>query len=509
MSNDTEQGNTNQTIPFSTFLSTFKNRLNHLFHTRENIDRLSVTRGIPPYMLRDILAAQPFSVAIPERFGGRGGHVKECLSLMETTSYESLALSLTLGINIALFLQPFSKYGDESVKASVFSGFLNEQRMGGLMITEPDHGSDALHMQTSWTREGEHFHLDGTKHWAGLTGWADYWLLTARQKTSSGALARDVDFFLCDNNSEGQQIVVEEKFNNLGLYIIPYGRNRIDVKVPVAHRLQPHTTGVKLMLDLLHHSRMMMPGTGLGFIKRNLDEAIRHAHERKVGGKPLIAFDQVQSRIATIQAAYTICSAMCVYSSNKAATERDLASHGFEANIIKTVVSDLMQESAQSLLQLTGAKGYRLDHIAGRGTVDSRPFQIFEGSNDILYFQITESVIKAMKHTHEHSLYNFLTNHPLSARAAAFVKDLTQFEPAVKFAQRKQVELGKAIARIFSMGFVLNLGDLGFRSELIDGAMAMLRQEVGAIMESYKFSNTSGVVEDYRENGGWLQYFGV
>ena len=36
-----------------------------------------------------------------------------------------------------------------------------------------------------------------------------------------------------------------------------------------------------------------------------------------------------------------------------------------EANAIKTVLTDYMQKASQSLLQLTGAKGYRLDHIAG------------------------------------------------------------------------------------------------------------------------------------------------
>ena len=64
-----------------------------------------------------------------------------------------------------------------------------------------------------------------------------------------------------------------------------------------------------------------------------------------------------------------------------------------------------MHESAQSLLQLIGAKGYKLNHIAGRLVVDSRPFQIFEGSNDILYHQITESVLKMMKTAKQKSVY--------------------------------------------------------------------------------------------------------
>jgi alkylation response protein AidB-like acyl-CoA dehydrogenase len=35
------------------------------------------------------------------------------------------------------------------------------------------------------------------------------------------------------------------------------------------------------------------------------------------------------------------------------------------ANSIKSVVTDYMHEASQSLMQLVGAKGYRLDHIAG------------------------------------------------------------------------------------------------------------------------------------------------
>jgi alkylation response protein AidB-like acyl-CoA dehydrogenase len=98
---------------------------------------------------------------------------------------------------------------------------------------------------------------------------------------------------------------VEELFDNLGLYMIPYGRNRIDVKVPEAHKLQPHTTGVKMMLDLLHRSRMHFPGLGMGFIQRMLDEAIDHCKQRFVGGKSLFGYDQVQERLSKIQASYT------------------------------------------------------------------------------------------------------------------------------------------------------------------------------------------------------------
>ncbi len=79
--------------------------------------------------------------------------------------------------------------------------------------------------------------------------------------------------------------------------MIPYGRNRIDVKIPAIQKLEPQTTGVKMMLDILHRSRMQFPGMGMGFIKRMLDEAIKHCKQRFVGGKSLFSYDQVQERL--------------------------------------------------------------------------------------------------------------------------------------------------------------------------------------------------------------------
>src|SRR3546814_17388438 len=87
---------------------------------------------------------------------------------------------------------------------------------------------------------------------------------------------------------------------------------------------------------------------------------------------------------------------MCSRSSEISCIENNLASQGLEANSMKALVADLMQESAQLLAQLSGAKGYRISHIGGRGVMDSRPFQVFEGSNEMLYSQIDEPHFREM-----------------------------------------------------------------------------------------------------------------
>jgi alkylation response protein AidB-like acyl-CoA dehydrogenase len=494
------------TLPFEIFLENLKAQLKHVFHVRADIDKLALERGMPPFVMREIMSANPLSVGIPLEFGGRGCKMEENLALLSATSYESLALSLTFGINSALFLQPVAKYGHEEVKRPIFDRFLNHQNMGGLMITEPGFGSDALNMQTSFTQQSGKYHIEGVKHWAGLTGWAEFWLLTAREQSHTGDLKRDIDFFICDVNSPGQHIEVEEIFDNLGLYQIPYGRNRINVEIPEIQKLIPETTGVKMMLDLLHRSRLQFPGMAMGFIQRLLDESIAHTSQRQIGGKPLLSYDQVQQRLAKLQASYTICSAMCVNSSNKAGIENDLSLSGFEANSTKSVISDLMQEAAQSATQLVGAQAYKLDHIAGRSITDSRPFQIFEGSNDILYAQISESLVKMMKKTRESNLYQFLKSYDLTSETAAMLKKILDFNLSPTLSQRKLVELGQVLSRIVSSQMVINLGEKGFRNDLIQNSLKMLHQEIESLMNTFNYQNQTTVVEAYKENSHWLKY---
>ena len=496
----------NDLPPFSEFIDSLKAKMKLVFHTRADVNQLSLKRGLPPFALREIMSVNPLSVGIPKQYGGRGGVMHENIALLAAASYESLALSLTFGINSALFLQPVGKYGQEEAKAAVFKRFIEDKTMGGLMITEPDYGSDALSMQTSYTELNGDAYVKGTKHWAGLTGWAEFWLLTARQQTESGNLQRDIDFFICDVNAPNQQIVVEEFYENLGLYMIPYGRNNIDVKIPVGYKLQPHSTGVKMMLDLLHRSRMQFPGMGMGFIQRMLDEAIDHCNQRLVGGKSLFSYDQVQQRLSKLQASYTVCSAMCANSSEKAGIDVDLVPHGIEANAVKSVITDLMQEAAQSLVQLVGAKAYRINHIGGRGTADSRPFQIFEGSNDILYAQISEGLIKLMKRTKENNLYKFLKEFDLTSMAADYIKELTSFNLDFQMQQRKLVELGRVIGRIISLNQVIDIANKGFRKDLIEGGITMLQQDITRLISNFSFKNNKEVVEGYQENSSWLNF---
>ena len=147
--NPVKNASQNNIIPFPEFIDSLKNKMKLVFHTRADVNQLSLKRGLPPFAMREIMSVNPLSVGIPKEYGGRGGLMHENIAVLAAASYESLALSLTFGINSALFLQPLGKYGQDEAKSAVFKRFIEDKTMGGLMITEPDYGSDALNMQTS------------------------------------------------------------------------------------------------------------------------------------------------------------------------------------------------------------------------------------------------------------------------------------------------------------------------------------------------------------------------
>ena len=491
---------------FTDYLEDYKKVLKEVFEKKFGGNEFTIERALSPDELNKIMEARPLAVAIPEKYGGRGVKVKECLGILSAASYESISLSLMFGINIALFLEPVAKYANESVKEAIFKNFLEKQNMGGLMITEPDFGSDALNMHTWNERVGDSYKVKGIKHWQGLTGIADYWLITSREKNANGELNRDIDFFICDVSKERQQIVVEQVYNNLGLELIPYGRNRVDILVPEQNKLVPQTSGLKMMLDILHRSRLQFPGMAMGFIKRMLDEALQQCNQRIVGGKKLIELDEVQYQVSQIQSAFTVVSAMCFRSSYVSGIEHDLSAEGIEANSMKAYITDLMQESSQTYTQLSGANGYRISNIGGRGIMDSRAFQIFEGSNEMLYTQIGEMIAKLMKRKKESNIYRFLKEFNLTQKAYSFFKKDIDFNLAAGISQRKMIDLGKVFSRIIASNFVIEMGEKGFRNDLVTNCIQMIKADVSILISSFHSENIVTPVEDYKEKSGWFDF---
>ena len=71
--NPVKNASQHNVIPFSEFIDSLKNKMKLVFHTRADVNQLSLKRGLPPFAMREIMSVNPLSVGIPQEYGGRGG----------------------------------------------------------------------------------------------------------------------------------------------------------------------------------------------------------------------------------------------------------------------------------------------------------------------------------------------------------------------------------------------------------------------------------------------------
>ena len=488
------------------YLANLDQTAKRVFDGRIDADVMGSNRGMPPFVLRDIMAARPLAAFLPSRYGGYGDSPLAIQGMLDVMSYQSMSLGLMMGINGALFIQPVAKYAEQSVADRALGRIAEGHAMGGLMITEPEFGTDALAMQTSWQREGDAYTVRGTKHWAGLTGWADYWLVMARQKNESGTLSQGVDLFICEQDQPDQRIEVLERYPNLGLFMLPYGKNKVDVRVPADHRLNGGRGGVRMMLDVLHRSRMQFSGMAIGFLRRMADEALAHVRSRVVSGSALIDYDQVQARVARIQGRLALVSALSLYATENASATTDLSREAVAANSTKALSSDYMHDASQSLLQLVGAKGYATDHIAGRSVVDARPFQIFEGPNDVLYTQIGSKTLETLrKHKSNDLGARLRADYPAGVDIAKLGAEL-DVTMSDRPTQRRIVDLGVIVSRLHALNALAELARRGFPAEHVAAAAGTAAEEIRSCLDALRHDTPLRPAEEGLGIASWLSY---
>lgn len=342
--------------------------------------------------LEEFLKLGPLHYFIPKALGGRFQSAFSFLNVIETTSYYSLPLGLTLGITGSLFLQPMSKHAVPKLREPVLNTFLETPALGGMMITEPLGGTDVFGLTTHYEQDGNKLSLSGSKCWGGLTGLAGHWLVGARAKRGT-RLTKKMNLVYVPLSAPG--VKVETTFDALGLQPIPYGRTRYDqVSIPDYHVLKSEgMSGLRLLYDTLFRSRLGMPAIAAGHCKRMTDVVFERVNDRRVFGKRLSDYDQVQYRLESLQGMYALNHALWQITGQWMDDHPDISSDYTLVNSAKLVCSETIQTASDSALQLFASAAFKRNHLVGRAYVDNRPFQIFEGSNDVLDENLYDTIV--------------------------------------------------------------------------------------------------------------------
>ena len=90
------------------------------------------------------------------------------------------SLGTFLGVQSGLAMKSIAMLGSEEQKEAWLPAMAELEKIGAFALTEPEHGSDSVGLETSARRDGDEWVLDGAKRWIGNASVADVTVVWAR-----------------------------------------------------------------------------------------------------------------------------------------------------------------------------------------------------------------------------------------------------------------------------------------------------------------------------------------
>lgn len=327
-------------------------------------------------------------VDIPEEYGGAGMNYKCYAIAVEEIARYCGNTSVIMSVNNSLVCAPLLKFGTEEQKKKYLVPLASGKKLGCFGLTEPNAGSDAGSIQTTATRDGDYYVLNGSKIFITNATHADIALIFA---TTNRALKhKGISCFIVEKGTKGFEVgKVEHK-----LGINASGTAELvlqDVRVPVANRLGEEGEGFKIAMYTLDCGRIGIAAQAVGIARGALEESIKFAKERVQFGRPIAEFQAIQWMIADM--ATEIDAARLLV--RRAAFLKD-SGHKFtkESSMAKLFAAETAMRATTKAIQIHGGYGYSKEYPVERYFRDAKITEIYEGTSEIQRLVIAANILK-------------------------------------------------------------------------------------------------------------------
>ena len=328
------------------------------------------------------------SLEVPEEYGGPGLEHLTVAAIMEEFGKADAGFATTIAAS-NLALTPVLLAGTEEQKQQCCDRIL-EGGFGAFCLTEPMAGSDVTNTKATAVRDGDDFILNGRKCFITNGSVASYYVVTAMTDLSKGI--KGMSAFLVSAGTPGLSTGNHE--NKMGIRTSDTCDVVLeDVRVPASAMLGVEGTGYSLAMKTLDIARTWMGCVAVGIAQRAIDEAVAYGKERVTFGKPILANQALQFKIADMEIRTETARQMVAHSLRLMEAGKPYAK---ESAIAKCYAGDVAVQNALEAIQLLGGYGYSREYPVEKLLRDAKIFQIFEGTNEIQRIVIAKNVIGKM-----------------------------------------------------------------------------------------------------------------
>jgi glutaryl-CoA dehydrogenase len=280
------------------------------------------------------------------------------------------SLGTFLGVQSGLAMKAIALLGSDDQKARWLPGMAALDSIGAFALTEPEHGSDSVALETSARPDGDGWVLDGAKRWIGNGSIADVVVVWARSTED-----RQVKGFLVERGTPGfDAVTMEGKGASRAIW---QAELRLDgVRVPEESRL-PLAASFKDAGRVLVTTRITCAWAALGHAVAAYDIALTYAKQRTQFGKPLCAFQIVQDKLVKMLAEVTGMQLYCMQLARLEEAGRLSDTIAGLAKLNNTRKARLVIAEARDLL---GGNGILLENHVIRHMGDIEVIHTYEGT---------------------------------------------------------------------------------------------------------------------------------
>jgi acyl-CoA dehydrogenase len=278
-------------------------------------------------------------------------------------------------------------FGTQEQKEKFIRGSLARKIRVTFGLTEPQHGSDATHMETRAVRESRDgvagWRIDGEKMWTTGMHAASHCCLFARTSGEDGD-AKGITAFLVPADSPG--VKVEEY---LWTFNMPTDHPRVsftNVWVPDSAMFGTIDRGLALAQAFVHENRIRQAASSLGAAAYCVNESVKYANQRKPFGKKLSVNQGIQFPLVELATQIEMLRLLI----RKTAWEMDSMPHPEVEKRLSDKVSmcnfwanRLCCEAADRAMQVHGGIGYSRHKAFEHIYRHHRRYRITEGSEEI------------------------------------------------------------------------------------------------------------------------------
>jgi glutaryl-CoA dehydrogenase len=283
------------------------------------------------------------------------------------------SLGTFLGVQAGLAMRSIAMLGSEQQKQRWLPPMARLEAIGAFALTEPDHGSDSIALETSARRDGDSYVIDGRKKWIGNGTIADVVVVWARD-TEDG----QVKGFLVEKGSPGYDARRMDGKGSLRAVWQAEIELR-GVRVPAESKL-PGANSFKNTGDVLVTTRGVCAWAALGHATAGYDAALTYAKRRTQFGKPLVSFQLIQDRLVGMLAKVTAMQLYCRRLADLALAGRMEPTLAGLAKAHNTSTARAVLAEARDLL---GGNGILLDFHVIRHMTDIESIHTYEGTETI------------------------------------------------------------------------------------------------------------------------------